>query len=331
MRPPISRRGQGGGHFRLGLLVLLVVALVGAGVGLLAAADPGARTYTAELGHTAGLRVGEEVQVAGVGVGEVTGIELTDPPDRTVRVRFTVDDGLRLGSRTSAEVKVATLLGTHYLQVLPAGGGTLADDTIALARTSVPFNLQDVLDTVTPELQQLDAAAIRRSMARLADTLDGSREELGPALDGVRRLSVVAARRTEDLGRLLGASRRVTGQLVESGGDLVALMGQADLILDTLRARRTTIHALLADLATFGQELGRTIEDTRGDLAPMLRDLDTVIRVLHRHEGALDVAIRDLAPATRYFANASGTGPYLNQHVPGGLPDNVTCHYERRC
>lgn len=319
------------GRFRLGLAVLMVAGLLGVGVGAVSLVDPGARTYTAELSHTAGLRVGEEVQVAGVGVGEVTGIALTDPPERVVRVSFTVDDDLRLGARTLAEVKVATLLGTHYLEVVPAGAGELADDTIPVDRTRVPFNLQDVLDTATPELEQLDTETIRRSMARLADTLDGSREELGPALDGVQRLSAAAARRSDDLGRLLAAAREVTGQLVTSGGDLVVLMEQADLVLDTLRVRRDTIHRLLADLATFGRELSRTVEDTRDDLAPMLRDLGTVIRVLRQHSGAIDDALRDLAPATRYFANASGTGPYLNQHVPGALPDNVTCRVERRC
>jgi phospholipid/cholesterol/gamma-HCH transport system substrate-binding protein len=321
---------RGEGRFRLGLAVLLAAALVGVGVVLVSSAHVGARSYTAELSHTAGLRAGEEVQVAGVGVGEVTGIELTAPPHRTVRVHFTVDDDIHLGSRTTAEVKVATLLGTHYLMVVPAGAGEL-DGAIPVSRTRVPFNLQDVIDAAAPELQEFDTGEIQRAMATLADTLDQSRDELGPALDGVRRISAVAARRSDELGELLGAARRVSAQLVDSSGDLVTLMRQADLVLDTLRARRTTIHQLLADLATFGRELAGAVEDTRGDLGPTLRGLGTVIDVLHRHERDLDDAIRDLAPAVRYFANASGTGPYLNQHVPGAMPDNVTCHLEGRC
>ena len=58
-----------------------------------------------------------------------------------------LDSDVDLGSRTEATVKVATLLGTHYLEVDPSGTGALADGTIPLERTSVPYNLQDVMES----------------------------------------------------------------------------------------------------------------------------------------------------------------------------------------
>ncbi|MDN4163046.1 MCE family protein [Nocardioides abyssi] len=313
---------------RVGLVTIVVVALLGAGVSAAARVAPGSDRYTAVLEHTGGLRVGEEVQVAGVGVGEVTGIELGD---EMVEVAFTLDDDLRLGSRTSAEVKVATLLGTHYLQVSPAGEGELADATIPAERTRVPFNLQDVIDQAVPEVDAFDTAAIERSLATVADTMEAAGGELGPALDGVRRLSGVVVRRSEDLGELLGATRDVTRRLSDSGEDLVALMRGADAILDTLRVRRETIHALLRDLAELGDQLAGVVEDTRADLAPALRDLVAVTDLLEEHAGDLRSAVRNLSLASRYFANASGTGPWLDQYVPGATPDNLECILERTC
>jgi phospholipid/cholesterol/gamma-HCH transport system substrate-binding protein len=29
-----------------------------------------------------------------------------------------------------------------------------------------------------------------------------------------------------------------------------------------------------------------------------------------------------------YFANATGNGPWMDLHVPVGLPDNITCGLE---
>ncbi|WP_235736159.1 MlaD family protein [Nocardioides alcanivorans] len=106
------------GYRRVGVIGVAVLALV---AGLIAATSTfpfGKNTYTAELEHTAGLRVGEEVQVAGVGVGDVTKIELDG---KSVIVEFTVDNDIRLGRDTTAEVKVATLLGTHFLLINPQG------------------------------------------------------------------------------------------------------------------------------------------------------------------------------------------------------------------
>ena len=123
----------------------------------------GQQEYTAILEHTAGIRVGEEVQVAGVGSGEVRGIELDG---HQVRVTFTLDQDVQLGRSTTASVKVATLLGSHFLEVEPAGTGSLPDDTIALSRTSVPFNLQDVIEGAHGELEDLDTKTVSRSRSR---------------------------------------------------------------------------------------------------------------------------------------------------------------------
>jgi len=316
------------GNHRLGLVGLgalaMVVALVVAASGLAI----GSRHYTAVLEHTAGLRAGEEVQVAGVGVGEVTEVTLGDGQ---VEVDFTVDDGIRLGDRTSAEVKVATLLGTHFLMVSPRGGGELTDDTIPVERTRVPFNLQDVINAGTDEIGQVDARAVERSLAELGEVLGRSGDDLGPALDGVRQLSGLVQTRSDEMGRLLVAARRVSHQLENSTGDVVEMMRQADIILDALRTRRETIHALLRDLATFGDQLTGVVEDNRADLAPMMRDIRTVTRLLEKHDGALSQALSLLGPTARYFGNGSGTGPWLDQYTDGGTPDNLRCRQEGSC
>ncbi len=316
-------------RYRLGVIGLVVAVLLAAVVVLLSRQSWGAQSYTAMLEHTGGLRIGEEVQVAGVGVGEVTDIELVD--NKAVKVSFTLDDDIELGDRTRAEVKVATLLGTHFLLVSPDGSTSLPDDTIPVTRTRVPYNLQEVIDDLVPEVQDFDTQVIERSMAQMAETLEASGGELGPALTGVRSLSDVVVKRSKELGALLSATRRVTEQLNASGGDLVELMQQADLILDTLRSRRATLHALFADLTELGVQLQGLVEDTSADLEPTLRDLDTVVAVLRKHDRALKQGIANLAPAARYFANAGGTGPWLDQYVPGGTPDNIECLKEGSC
>ena len=71
--------------------------------------------------------------------------------------------------------------------------------------------------------------------------------------------------------------------------------------------------------------------DTRADLKPTLRDLDKVIALLRRNDRELTATITTLAPAARYFANAGGTGRWLDQNTPGSTPDNVGCREEGRC
>lgn len=307
-------------RFRVGLVGIGVLAFIAALVTAASSLAVGARHYSAMLEHSAGLRVGEEVQVAGVGVGEVTDIALSN---KAVKVSFTVDDDITLGSATAVEVKVATLLGTHFLLVTPRGGGDIGDQAIPVAQTRVPFNLQDVIEVGTPEVNDYDTALIERSLSEVANVLDASGDDLAPALDGVRRLSGLVATRSEDIGELLRAASQVTRQLTSSSGDILDLMRASDLILDTLRSRRETIHALLGDLTRLGTELRGVVEDTRADIGPMLRDLNTTVGVLQDHDRSLDRAITRLNVTARYFANGTGTGPWLDIYTNGANPDGL--------
>lgn len=278
--------------------------------------------YTAILEHTAGIRVGEEVQVAGVGSGEVRGIELDG---HQVRLSFTLDRDIQLGRSTTASVKVATLLGSHFLEVRPGGTGSLPDDTIALSRTSVPFNLQDVIEGANGELEDLDTKTVAQSLQVVADTLKDTPQETRTAIDGVARLSEVAARRSDQMSALLGSTEMVTGQLARNSREIIDLLKQSSLVLEELTKRRDVIHAMLIDARRLATEVSGVLSDNEKELEPLMRDFTASLTNLRKQEKNINASISGLATMSHYFANAAGNGPWIDLHVPVGLGDNLTC------
>ncbi|WP_447646008.1 MCE family protein [Nocardioides zeae] len=315
-------------RYRVGLAGLAVLAFVAALVGAASGLSIGTRTYSAMLQSTGGIRAGEEVQVAGVSAGDVTAVELDG---EAVRVTFTMDDDIELGAGTTAEVKVATLLGTHFLLVTPGGEGELDDDTIPVAQTRVPYNLQDAVDGAVGELSEFDTVQLEQSLAQITEVLDVTGDDIGPALDGVEALSGVVVERSDQLSSLLTAARQVTQQLTDTTPALIELMQQGDLILDVLRVRRDAISQLLTDMEDLGNLLTGVIEDNEEAVAPLLSDLDVTVGVLQRHEQTLNQALTMLPATARYFTNSAATGPWIALYTPGALPDNLECVIERRC
>ncbi|QIX26607.1 MCE family protein [Nocardioides sp. JQ2195] len=313
---------------RIGLMGAAVVAVIAALIMATTIFPFGQDTYTAELEHTAGLRVGEEVQVAGVGVGEVRKIDLDG---EHVRVEFTVDKDLDLGKETTAEVKVATLLGTHFLLVSPAGGGELADQNIALDHTRVPFNLQDVINETGDLSQKLDVDTIRKALNTVARTMDESSEEFLPALKGISEVSEMFAKRSDDLGTLLESTSKFSKQLAGNSDDITVLMKQANTLMSEIVSRRTAIHDLLSDLRAIGTQLTGLMKENRDEIGPMLDNLNSTITLLTRNHAKLGEVAEMLGPTARYFANATGAGPWLDQYMPGGTPDNLRCSVEGAC
>jgi len=316
--------------FKTGLVGVAILLLMGVGVVVLSVTNFGTKGYAAELEHTGGLRVGEDVRVHGVIKGEITGIELEGD---TVIVDFVLDNDIELGSRTQADVKVATLLGTHYLEVDPNGTGELADDTIPLANTGVPYNLQDVLESGAGALDELDPELLAEALTQMAGTLGASQEQIRPALEGVARLSEVISTRSDQAGELLTAARSVTDQLAESNADIIEMMKQTNLVVTEVTSRRQAIRSLLLETTELARALTAIVDSTKGKLQPALRDLNDVITFLNQQDEQLQHVLDVMAPAVRYVANATGNGQWVDLFVhPPALPaDDVSCRLRGDC
>lgn len=315
---PLGRRDP----FRVGVAAIAAGAAVCLLVVLFTVVSFGTRSYTAVLAQTAGLRPGEDVEVYGVPKGKVKSVALDGD---VVAVRFVLDKDVELGNRSKAEVKVATLLGTHYLAVTPAGSGRTT--TIPLARTSVPFNLQDVLEKGTANLEQLDPELLARALTETSKTLTATNDQIGPALTGIARLSEAVQSRSQQTGELLAAARGVTSQLSASSTDIVALMRKANLVIGEITARRQAIHTLLTETTTLADNLGAVIDQTRQDMAPAFRQLNAVLSTLREEDATLKEVLGKIAPTVRYFANATGNGAWADLWLkdPAMPPDDLGC------
>ncbi|MGH3969495.1 MAG: MlaD family protein, partial [Mycobacterium sp.] len=91
-----------------------------------------ANHYEAYFAETGGLMTSAAVQVSGLRMGKVTGIDLNGT---RVLITFTVARTIHLGERTEAAIKTKTLLGAKILEITPRGGGELSGP-IPMERTT---------------------------------------------------------------------------------------------------------------------------------------------------------------------------------------------------
>ncbi len=75
----------------------------------------------AEFDNVSGIKKGAAVQVAGVVVGEVSGITLNE--DRLAQLQLRVDNSLKIPVDSIVSVKSQGIIGDKYIQIT-LGGGT---------------------------------------------------------------------------------------------------------------------------------------------------------------------------------------------------------------
>lgn len=278
----------------------------------------GGDTYHAMFTEAGGLKVNDEVRIAGVRVGKVDEIALAGDE---VRVSFKVDDAADFGGDTRAAIKVKTILGAMFLALEPAGGGRLDEGaTIPAARTSSPYDVVEAFEGLASTSDRIDTDQLADSLTTLADLTRNTPEEFRGALDGLSRLSSNIAAKDEQLNTLLVNLERVSTVLDERDQDIIALMKDSDVLFRALVARREAVHDLLVSSTTLSKELTRLIDQSRADLEPALAHLENVVAVLNKNEDNLDSSLRLMAPFYRVFANTLGTGPWFDTWISNFPP-----------
>jgi virulence factor Mce-like protein len=282
----------------------------------------GGRTYHAAFAEAAGLKSGEEVRIAGVKVGKVTGLGLDGDH---VKVDFQVNDGVRVGDLSRVEIKIKTLLGAHYLAVDPRGPSRQDPGrTIPVSRTSTPFEvvpaINELSQKINPAAGGIDTAQLAKSFNVLSDTFKNSPEEIKASLRGLRRLSATISSRDDELHQLLGRSTRVTQVLADRNQEFTKLITDGDKILQAVSARRAVIHQLLVNTVALSAQINALIDENQAQIGPMLANLQRVNKILLKNQGNLDRTIQLLAPFAKQFTDATGTGRWFDSYIQNLIP-----------
>jgi phospholipid/cholesterol/gamma-HCH transport system substrate-binding protein len=278
----------------------------------------GGDTYYASFAESGGLKVNDEVRIAGVRVGKVDSVELAGDK---VRVAFKVESGEEFGTSTAAAIKVKTILGSMFLALEPAGPGQLEEEsTIPVERTSSPYNVVDAFEGLAETSGEIDTDQLANSLTTLADLSRNTPEEFRAALDGLSRLSANVAEKNDQINTLLRNLERVSVVLDERDEDIIALMKDSDVLFRALVARREAVHDLLVSSIRLSKELSALVQQSREDLKPALDHLENVVAVLNKNEDNLDNSLRLMAPFYRVFANTLGTGPWFDTWISNMPP-----------
>jgi phospholipid/cholesterol/gamma-HCH transport system substrate-binding protein len=302
------------------ILILLVMAFKAGDLPLIGGGD----TYHAAFAESGGLKVNDEVRIAGVRVGKVTGVELKNGK---VHVSFKVDTPSKFGTETVAAIKVKTLLGAMFISLEPKGSGQLREDsTIPVSRTRSPYNVVQAFSGLADRAEDIDTDKLADSLNTLAALTKDTPASFQSTLRGLSRLSETVASRNDQIGELLGNLDTVSGTLAARDEDIVALMKDSDVLLRALVARREAVHQLLVSTSRLSTELTLLVQQTRADLKPALSNLQGVVNLLLKNQSNLDESLRLMAPFYRVFANTLGSGPWFDtwiQNLPPAPDLNV--------
>jgi phospholipid/cholesterol/gamma-HCH transport system substrate-binding protein len=280
----------------------------------------GGTGYTAAFRDASGLAPGNEVRVAGVKVGKVTGVALAhDGQQPFVRVEFRVDD-VQLGTDTVAAIRIKTVLGQKYLALAPAGTKPLpAGAQIPLDHTASPLDVVDAVNGLADTLGHIDANQLSQAFTVLSQTFANTPDDVRSSLAGLSRLTQSVADRDDQVRTLLTHARAVTGVLANDDKALQDLVTNGNLLLGEVIKRRDAIHDLLVSSTQLATQISGLVADNRTQLGPALDHLNDVLGILQRNRDNLDQTVARMAPFIDAFTNVLGNGRWFDSYLAGLL------------
>lgn len=265
----------------------------------------------AEFADAAGLKAENQVRVAGIKVGTVESVELAG--DRVVAT-LEIDNGIQIPDDAFAEIKLATILGTKFVDIDAKGGAPYlaSGDLIPLERTAIPYEIYQASNQGTKVLEDLDGPALNAMLEQLSKLVRVAREEIGIALAGLNELGTGLNARQDDLRSLLANASDLTDVLADEGDELNQVISASDEVLGSLAAQREEVQGLLESTKLMSGELATLLRNNRGNIDSILTKLHRALVVLDRNVKHLDVAFEYAGASSRYFGSTIQQGRWVD-------------------
>lgn len=308
---------------RWGIVGLCVVVLLTVTVGVVSVIGTNSEhDYTADMAQAGALRVGDDVRIAGITVGQVRALTLL--PDR-VRMTFTVRDEVFIGDHTVLDIRMLTVVGGYYVAVAPAGSAPLGRAVIPKERVVLPYNLTQIFQDAVKPVDEIDGTVLRQNLAALSTSIADSPDAFRSAIDAADDLVTVMNKQNADISKALSIADEYLSAM-DASSDVLARLIRMLRTLETIvqTHRQSVSHALntLADVLHRVSPLGRAWDASLHERVQPLTDAMSGLEGLATHLGSLFEALRALEERLLPLLS-DGAGARIDQSAVTVIPERL--------
>jgi phospholipid/cholesterol/gamma-HCH transport system substrate-binding protein len=211
------------------LVIVTVLALTAAAVYI---SPPGQKTVVFYTDDAASVRPGDSVRIAGITVGKVEGMSIE--ADR-VQVRASVDQDAFVGDQSQIQVRMLTVVGGYYVNLVSLGDKPLGQRAIPLEHVTMPYNLMRTLADSTKITEHVDPKPIRESL-----------DEIQAGLTGTN---------VDTLSTVIAAGNALTDTIDKQRGQISRILDLSDEYIQSLSNYRDKLKELVSKISILEQTL----------------------------------------------------------------------------
>lgn len=272
--------------------------------------------YRAEFTNVSGLAEGNFVRIAGVEVGKVKRISISDKA--LMVVEFSVDPSVALTQGTKAAIRWADPIGNRYMALSEGTGGPQrlnVGDTIPVQRTEPALDLDTLLGGFRPLFRALDPQQVNALSGQLIQAFQGEGATIGGFLSQAASVTNTLADRDQLIGEVIANLDTVLGSLSGQSAQLSKAVDSLSALVHELAARKSDISNAVAYTNAGAATVADLLRQARPDFANTVFQTDRVGGLAVADRDYLDNLLNTLPDSYRSLARLGMSGSYFTYYL----------------
>jgi phospholipid/cholesterol/gamma-HCH transport system substrate-binding protein len=253
-------------------------------------------SYRAVFTDVSGVTANDNVKIAGVAVGKVTGVRVVDR--NRGEVEFTVDEDVAVPESVEVTIRYENLIGDRFLDLerpdRPVEGLLQPGATIPVERTEPALNLTVLFGGFRPLFQALQPEEVNQFAEEVLATLQGQGGTVDALLARTASLTATIADRDQVIGDLVEDLGQVLGTVSTRDAQLSDLVVQLQRFISGLSEDRRDLGTAVQAIGGLTDSVSGLIVDVRPPLRQDIAELGGLADTLAREKKKVDAELKAL-------------------------------------
>lgn len=294
-----------------------------------------AEQYAAVFTDATSVNRGDDVRIAGVKVGTVQDVSVTEK--RMAKVRFTIRKGVPIRSDAVIQIKFRNLVGQRYLsieqgvadsatgdssgQVVPAstttgtGGQIRAGHIFGLDATRPALDLTVLFNGFRPLLQMLDPQDVNNLSEQIIAVFQGEDATVEGLLQSTASLTTTLAEKDEVIGELITSLSTVMQTVDDRSDQLDLTITTMQQLVSGLSEDRAAIGGAIDGMGKLTTRVASLLGETRPALRQSIDHLDGIAGTLDTHSDDVESFLTNLPVKLDKIGRLGSYGSWLNFYL----------------
>lgn len=301
------------------LVVFMVVTTLATGLLVITIGNlsfAASKDYQAEFVDATGVVKGDDVRIAGVKVGSVSGIEIVDR--NRALVTFSVEEATPLSEATNVAIRYRNLVGQRYLSLTETIGDTAQlkeGATIPVGQTSPALDLTVLFNGFKPLFQALSPEDLNKLSYEVIQVFQGESGTLEGLLSSTASVTQTLADRDQVINELIDNLNEVLVNIGDRDQELSRLIQSFRVFIGGLKDDRKAILTSLDQISELSSQTAGLVGGIRKPFVEDIKQLRRFAGNVDRNKAELDRALQVLPIKLTKVGRTAIYGSFFNFYL----------------